>query len=188
MSAAGEGNSAAPRQIDLVRRGRVWKFGEQINTDLILPMPAMRLPPQEMHTLAFSAIRPGWVNEVRPGDLLIAGENFALGSGRPIGAVLRACGIVGVVADSINGMGFRNCLNAGLPALAVPGIAASFDEGDEAEVDFIAGTVTNRTSGRTLRGAGLAPSLAEIVVAGGLIPMLVKDGYVEPHPFTIRTA
>ena len=172
----------------LVRRGRVWKFGEQINTDLILPMPAMRLPPEEMHTLAFSAIRPNWVSDVRSGDLIVAGENFALGSGRPIGAVLRACGIAGVIADSINGMGFRNCLNAGLPALAMPGVAACFEEGDIADVDFIAGTVTNLSSGRKLSGAGLAPSLAEIIAAGGLIPMLVEDGYIKPHPFSIRTA
>ena len=178
--------SAVP--IELKRRGRVWKFGEQINTDLILPMPAMRLPPEQMHTMAFEAIRPGWVNEVRPGDLLVAGENFALGSGRPIGTVLKACGIAGVVADSINGMGFRNCLNAGLPALAIPNVSAIFDEGDIAEIDFIGGTVRNVTSGRCIAGAGLALSLAEIVVAGGLIPMLVEGGYIQPKPFAIRTA
>jgi 3-isopropylmalate/(R)-2-methylmalate dehydratase small subunit len=174
--------------VTLQRRGPVWKFGEQINTDLILPMPAMRLALEKMHTMAFEAIRPGWVNEVQPGDILVAGGQFGLGSSRPIGMVLKACGIAGVLADSINGMGFRNCLNAGLPALAVADVAALFDEGDIADIDFIAGTVRNVTSGRSLVGDGLAKPLVEIIAAGGVIPMLIQGGYIRSKPFAIRTA
>ncbi|MBM3571505.1 MAG: hypothetical protein FJX52_03955, partial [Alphaproteobacteria bacterium] len=80
------------------RQGRVWKFGDDINTDLIMPASVFRLPRSEHHKLAFEAIRPGWVKAVRPGDLIIGGRNFGTGSSRPVGAVLRACGVAGIVA------------------------------------------------------------------------------------------
>ena len=71
----------------LILTGRVWKFGDQINTDLIMPNSSFRLPEKERSRMAFSAIRPGWADMVRPGDLIIGGQNFGLGSGRPVGAV-----------------------------------------------------------------------------------------------------
>lgn len=173
-------------ELILRRSGRVWKFGDQINTDLILPMSAMRLPGSAMHSLAFEAIRPGWVKAVRPGDLIVAGANFGLGSSRPIGLVLKACGIAGVVAESINGLGFRNCLNAGLPAMAAPQISAAFEDGDEAEIDFMSGRITNLSRGTLMHGAPLALPLAEIVAAGGVIPMLVAGGYIASKAYSAR--
>ena len=169
--------------VELAFSGRVWKFGDLVNTDMIMPSAAFRLPKGEHHTLCFESVRPGWAKSVAPGDILVAGENFGMGSGRPVGEVLRACGIVGVVAESVNGLALRNCVNASLPALNCPGVAALFEDGDSARVDFLAGRVENLTRRTLLQTAPLAPLLAEIVAAGGVIPMLVNGGDIEPAPF-----
>ena len=167
----------------LVFTGRVWKFGDLVNTDMIMPSTAFRLPKAEQHTLCFETVRPGWAKAVKPGDILVAGENFGMGSSRPIGEVLRACGIVAVLAESVNGLALRNCINSSLPALNCAGVAALFEDGDTARVDFLAGRVENITRNKALKTAPLAPLLADIVAAGGVIPMLVKEGDVEPAPF-----
>jgi hypothetical protein len=82
-----------------VIEGRVWVFGDDINTDLIIISPLQLAPVPEMAAMCFSAIRPGWVDEVRPGDIIVAGRNFAVGSGRAIGDVFRHLGISCIVAD-----------------------------------------------------------------------------------------
>lgn len=167
----------------LARSGRVFVFGDEINTDLVMPNRAFRLPQAEQHTLAFEAIRPGWVSEVRPGDLIVAGQNFGMGSSRPVGAVLRACGIAGIVAESVNGLCLRNCVNVSLPALDCPGVSSLFHDGDIAQVDYTTGLVKNLTQGTELMGKRLPPLLAEIVVAGGIIPMLVSQDLIEAVPY-----
>lgn len=170
----------------LVREGRVWTFGDHINTDLIMPNRAFRLPEPEQARLVFSANRPGWVDEVRPGDLIIAGENFGMGSGRQIGRLLKACGVEGVVAESVNGLGLRNCVNWSLPALGCRGVRACFEEGHVARVDYATGVVTNLTTGATLTGTPLPALLIDIVLAGGVIPMLIREDLIEPAPRLAR--
>ena len=103
--------------------GKVWKFGDDINTDLVIPNFAVLMPLEEQLQHCFSANRPGWVDEVQPGDALVAGRNFGVGSARNIGAVFHALGISGVVAESFNGLGLRNCINSGLPSLPCAGRA-----------------------------------------------------------------
>lgn len=170
--------------MELVREGRVWIFGDHVNTDLIFPNRAFRLPEPEQHRLVFSANRPGWVDEVQEGDLIVAGENFGMGSGRPVGRLLRACGIAGLIAESINGLCLRNCIAYSFPAIQCAGIANLFREGQRARVDFVSGEVTNLATGESLHGAGLPPLFQEIIAAGGTIPMLVREGYIEPTAYT----
>ncbi len=166
----------------LVREGRVWIFGDDINTDLIFPNRAFRLPLEEQHRLVFSANRPGWVDEVERGDIVVAGKNFGMGSGRPVGKLLLECGISGVVAVSVNGLCLRNCVTFGLPALSVPEIAELFEEGERARVDFVAGRIENLDRGTTIETRGLPPLFQEIVENGGTIPMLVQEGWIEAEP------
>jgi 3-isopropylmalate/(R)-2-methylmalate dehydratase small subunit len=172
--------------MDFVKAGRVWKFGDNINTDLIFPNRAFRLPEAEQHTLVFSANRPGWVAQVQAGDLVIAGKNFGMGSGRPIGKLLRACGISGLVCESINGLGLRNCINFGFPALVCEGITEFFNEGELARLDFTTGIITNLTKGKTIQTNPLAPLHQAIIREGGVINMLIAEGYIEPPPFRIE--
>ena len=159
-------------------QGRVWKFGNDINTDLVIPNFAILMPADEAPKHCFSANRPGWVDEVRDGDILLAGRNFGVGSGRAIGDVFVRLGISAVVAETFNGLGLRNCINAGLPSLPCQGILEAFDEGDIAEVDAVGGVVRNVTQDRTLEGQPLPPALQEIVSAGGVEQMLRAAGYL----------
>ncbi len=172
----------------LVFSGRVWKFGDLINTDLIMPSKAFRLPKKEQHTLCFDAVRPNFVKEVKPGDIIVAGENFGMGSSRPIGEVMRGCGIAAVIAESINGLAMRTCVNSSLPAINCIGVSELFNDGDIARVDFLSGKIDNLTSGKSLQTHPMAPLLAEIVAAGGVIPMLLKDGYIHAEPFNASSS
>ena len=158
--------------------GKVWKFEDDINTDLVIPGFAVMWTLEEQLPHCFSANRPGWVDEVQQGDVLIAGRNFGVGSARPIGDVLRGVGISGVVAESFNGLGLRNCIDAGLPSLPCPGILDAFDEGDVAEVDWTKGDVHNVTNGKTLQGNPVPDALQEIVKAGGVEAVLRNEGYL----------
>ena len=165
--------------MELIREGRVWKFGENINTDLIFPQSAFRLPVAEQKRMVFSALRPNWAEGVAPGDLVIGGRNFGTGSGRPVGKVLGECGIAGLAADSINGLCIRNCINYSFPALECDGVASLFDEGDVARIDYTTGVVQNVTRGTERQGKPLPAFLIDLIDAGGIIPMLIRDGYIE---------
>lgn len=165
----------------MVFEARVWKFPDNINTDLIIPSGSIYLSAQEQARLAFRASRPGWVDELRPGDIMVAGRNFGMGSSRPAARSLKMLGIGCVVAESINGLMFRNCVNYAFPAMECPGISASFEEGDIARVDFPGATVRNMTSGKTLTARGLPPKLLDLLEAGGIYALLEKKGIIEPQ-------
>ena len=161
-----------------ILKGRVWKFGDDINTDLMVPAIAL-WKDAEMTKYCFSANRPGWSALVEKGDILVAGKNFGTGSSRPAARVLKDLGITCLLAESINGLFLRNCVNFALPALPCPGVFAAFEEGDIAEVDFEQGKITNQTRGMMLETAPLPEMLVKIIDAGGIIPMLTVGGYLE---------
>jgi len=166
----------------LCRTGRVWLFGNNINTDLIFPGFAFRAPLAEQHKHVFSANRPEWIEQVREGDIIVAGTDFGMGSGRPIGSLLHACGIRGILAESVNGLGFRNCVNYGMPIMACRGISALFAEGDIARISFATGNIENMTTGGAMKGPALPNLLADITAAGGILQMLVAKNLVDPEP------
>ena len=157
---------------------RVWKFPDNINTDLILPNRAFYLTPEEQVKFVFSANRPGWVDLVQPGDILIGGRNFGMGSSRPAARSLRNLKLGCLVAESINGLFFRNSVNFGFPALECRGIEAAFEEGDVAEVSFDDYTVRNQRSGAVLTAEPLPETLKRLMQAGGLFPLLESEGYL----------
>jgi 3-isopropylmalate/(R)-2-methylmalate dehydratase small subunit len=160
---------------------RVWKFPDNINTDLILPGGSIYLSQAEQARLVFKANRPGWVDEVRSGDIIIAGKNFGMGSSRPASRSLKNLGISCVIAESINGLFFRNCVNYAFPAMECPGVSELFAEGDIAQVDFAGGAVRNVTSGKTLTAKVLPAKLLDLLQAGGIYPLLERQGIIEPQ-------
>ncbi len=174
--------------MDLIREGKVWVFGTNINTDLIFPQSAFRLPVVEQRALVFNAIRPGWSAMVSPGDLIVGGGNFGTGSGRPVGKVFSECGIAGLVADSINGLCMRNCINFSFPAMECPGVAQLFAEGDSAHLNYTTGLVRNLTSGQSIQGKPLPEFLVNLIAAGGIIPMLIREGYIEDKPRPVASS
>jgi len=162
--------------------GKVWKFGDDINTDLVNPNYAVMYKLEDQLPHVFNANRPGWVDEMSPGDVLVVGRNFGVGSARDIGSIFKALGISGIVADSFNGLGLRNCVNAGLPSLPCPGVTSIFEEGDVAEVDWTTGEVKNTTTGASITGKPVPKALQDIIQGGGVEAVLRAEGYLAAKP------
>ena len=159
-------------------QARVWKFGDSINSDLILPGHAISKPIAEQPKYVFEANRPGWSGQVQPGDVIVAGANFGVGSGRPTPRVLKGAGISVVLADSFNGLFFRQCVNFGLPIMQYEGISGLFEEMDRIEVDLDAWTATNLRTGRRIEATRLPDMLKTTMLTGGVIPFLISQGYI----------
>ena len=103
--------------------GRAWIFAEaNLNTDLMMPNKGYALSLPERAKLIFATHRPGWSEQVREGDIIVAGRNFGAGSSRPAAEILRVLGIAAIVSETISGLFFRNCVNYALPAMECPGV------------------------------------------------------------------
>lgn len=167
--------------------GRVWKFGDNINTDLILPGHVMFLPDEERQKHLFQANRPDWIRQVRAGDIIIAGRSFGMGSSRPAALALRNVGVACVIAESLGRLFFRNAVNFGLLALECPGVYAAFEEGQNASVDVAHFGVRNDATGQTLTAKPVPQSLLKLMLAGGIFPMLERDGLIaSARPMTAK--
>jgi 3-isopropylmalate/(R)-2-methylmalate dehydratase small subunit len=160
---------------------RVWKFGDDINTDLMLPGSMVLKPEAEQARAVFAANRPGWIDEMRKGDAIVAGRNFGMGSNRPASRSLRNLGIGFLLAESINGLFFRNSVNFGLIALECPGCAAAFEEGDTAELDLEGWSVRNARSGAVLKPQPIPERLLSLMRGGGIFPLMEKEGLIAPR-------
>lgn len=160
--------------------GRAWVFGDSIDTDAMYPGYAMKLPPQEAARHVFYDLRPGWTAQVRPGDVVVAGRNFGIGSSRPVALLMLHLGVAALVAEEFNSLFFRNAINNGLPALTVPGVRDIVREGAPVTVQFAEGWL--EAGGRRVDVPPLPPMVLDILDAGGLLPRLTADGYLRPPP------
>src|SRR5947209_15424346 len=162
--------------------GRTWKFGDNINTDLMLPGHvnggASRLDEQAAEV--FSANRPGWVDAMAPGDFIIGGKSYGIGSNRPAARSLRHLGVACLLAESINGLFFRNCVNFGLLALECEGVSAAFEELQTAQVSLDDFTVRNVNTGAVLRARPVPANLLALMQNGGIFPLLEQQGLIAP--------
>jgi 3-isopropylmalate/(R)-2-methylmalate dehydratase small subunit len=159
--------------------GRTWVFPDaNVNTDLMMPAALFRLPRTEQPSQVFGEYRPGWAAAVRPGDVIIGGRNFGTGSSRPAPALMADLGVRAVVSVSLNGLFFRNCINHGIAASECPDILDLVSEPDEVSFDMTTGNVTNLRTGGQAVGTGLPAELVEILADGGLLPRLIRGGYV----------
>jgi 3-isopropylmalate/(R)-2-methylmalate dehydratase small subunit len=162
--------------------GKVWKFGDNINTDLMLPGYVHATSEEEQARAVFAANRPGWVDEVKYGDFIVGGRNYGMGSSRPAARSVRNVGIACLIADSINGLFFRNCVNFGLLAIECPGAASAFEEGQTAEVSLADFTVRNVATGKVLKALPIPANLLALMRGGGIYPVLEKQGLIAPKP------
>jgi 3-isopropylmalate/(R)-2-methylmalate dehydratase small subunit len=160
--------------------GRVWKFGDNINTDLMLPGYVHAATEEEQARAVFNANRPGWIDEVRQGDVIVGGRNYGMGSSRPAARSLRNVGIACLIADSINGLFFRNSVNFGLLAVECPGVSSAFEEGQTAEVLLTDFTVRNTVTGTVLKALPIPANLLALMRGGGIYPVLEKQGLIAP--------
>ena len=160
--------------------GRVWKFGDDINTDLMLPGPLLTASEEEQRRAVFSANRPGWVDQVAAGDIIIGGRNFGTGSSRPAARSLRNLDLGGLIAESINGLFFRNAVSFGFLALECRGIQDVFDEGQTAEISIADWTVRNRDTGAVLHATPVPERLLTLMTGGSIYPLLEAEGLIAP--------
>ncbi len=153
-------------------RGRVWRFGNDVSTDVIAPGKYLRLSAAEIAGHVMEGIDPNFAKQVRPGDIILAGRNFGCGSSRENAPdALRLAGISVVVAESFGRIFFRNCINLGLPALdckCVDEIA----EGNLIEIDLEEGRLTDLTGNQQFSFQPLPSHLIQMLEAGGLVPFL----------------
>jgi 3-isopropylmalate/(R)-2-methylmalate dehydratase small subunit len=167
--------------------GRVWKFGDNINTDLMLPGSLAYASEDAQKRAVFSANRPGWVDLVNPGDVVIGGRNYGIGSSRPAARSLRNLGLGCLIAESINGLFFRNAVNFGFLALECPGVYDAFEEGELADVDVSAWQITNRETQKTLCLKPIPDQLLRLARAGGIYPDLEREGFISPYTLAGRS-
>jgi 3-isopropylmalate/(R)-2-methylmalate dehydratase small subunit len=162
----------------LVIEGRAWMFEEDnINTDLMMPQTVFAKPLEEQLRHVFATYRPGWLDQVKPGDVIIGGRNFGTGSSRPGSLLLKRLGISALVAETINGLFYRNCVNYALPAIECAGVRDIVTEGDIVRIDATTGTIANVTRGGSLTGKPMPAFLQAIVRAGGIMERLRSEGY-----------
>jgi 3-isopropylmalate dehydratase small subunit len=153
-------------------RGRAWKFGDEVDTDVMAPWNTMSDPWEERRSSVLH-IRPGFADQVQAGDIIVAGRNWGCGSSREHAPEnLQLLGIGAVVAESFGRIYFRNCVAIAFPNLVCPGIAAACEEGDELEVDIESGKVRNLTRGTEVQGEAYTRDMLEIMEKGGLLKVL----------------
>jgi 3-isopropylmalate/(R)-2-methylmalate dehydratase small subunit len=158
----------------MIGGGRAWVFGDDVDTDAIAPGAHMKGPIQELAAHCLETLNPAFAREVRPGDVVVAGRNFGMGSSREQAPqALRHLGVAAVVARSFAGIFYRNALNLGLPAL-VSGDVAEIRAGERIELNPETGAIRNLDTGAMLRAEPLPAFLVEMLRDGGLVPHLEK--------------
>lgn len=160
--------------MNTVLRGRVWKFGDNVDTDVMAPWNTLSQTWEERRSTVLQT-RPDFAGGVQPGDIVVAGRNWGCGSSREHAAEnLKLLGLGAVVAESFGRIYFRNCVAIAFPNMVCPGIHAACEEGDQLEVDVASGQVRNLTKGTALQATRYTADMLAIVEAGGLLEVLKK--------------
>lgn len=157
-------------------RGRVWKFGADVDTDAIIPARYLNTSdPAELAKHCMEDADPTFPAKVRPGDIIVAGKNFGCGSSREHAPIaIKAAGVAAVVASSFARIFYRNAFNIGLPIFESPEAAERIEEGDEIEIDLNSGVIRNLTRNEEYRATAIPPFMQELLAAGGLINYVRK--------------
>jgi 3-isopropylmalate/(R)-2-methylmalate dehydratase small subunit len=158
--------------MERIIRGRVWKFGHNVDTDVMAPWNSLGLPWEERRRVVLHT-RPEFAEQVREGDVIVAGRNWGCGSSREHAPEnLKRLGVAAVVAESFGRIYFRNSVAIAFPNIACPGVHDAFDDGEELELDLLSARVSNRTRAIELRGQPYAPEMVAILEKGGLLKVL----------------
>ena len=157
-------------------KGKVWKFGDHINTDDIIAARYLNTTDEkELASHCFETIRPEFSKNVKRGDIIVAGENFGCGSSREHAPVsIKGCGVSVVIARSFARIFFRNSINIGLPLIEIKEVD-EINEGNELEIDFEKGEIKNITTGKKYRFQQYPEFLQKIINSGGLMSFVKKE-------------
>ena len=152
-------------------KGKVFKFGDEIDTDIIVPATYLSTFDEKQlakHCMEYT--NPEFYDEVKPGDIVVAGKNFGCGSSREHAPIaIKGCGVSIVIAKSFARIFYRNALNIGLYILECPDAVDGINQGDEVSVDVDTGVITNVTSGATYKAQPFPKFIQNIIECGGLI-------------------
>ncbi len=156
--------------------GKVWKYGDHVNTDLIIPGRYLdNYDPKHLAAHAMEDVDPTFATGVRKGDVILAGRNFGCGSSREQAPLaLRSAGVSAVIAGSVARIFYRNAINVGLPIIVCPEAGRILSGGDTVELDLTAGILRNASRGGEVRFTPLPPFLMDILGSGGLVPYMNK--------------
>lgn len=154
--------------------GKAWTFGENMNTDEIIPgRYNITIDPGELARNVFCEVRPEYARDVNRGDIIVGGQNFGCGSSREHAPIaIKGSQVKCVIAASFARIFFRNAINIGLPILECPEAAADITEGDEIDVNLSTGEIFNRTNGNAYRARPLPEFVLRIAEAGGIVNFL----------------
>ena len=155
-------------------QGKVFKYPDNVDTDVIIPARYLNTADAgELAKHCMEDIDTGFVDQVRPGDILVAGWNFGCGSSRehaPL--VIKTCGTGCVIAKSFARIFYRNAINIGLPILECEAAAEEIQAGDRVDIDFDTGVITDRTTGKTYQAEPFPEFIQNIIRRGGLLASL----------------
>ena len=161
---------------------RAWRFGDDIDTDVIIPARYLTSSDEkELGLHALEGLDPGFANEVGQGDVVVAGRNFGCGSSREHAPLaLRGAGVSVVVASSFARIFFRNAINTGLPVLVCPEAVEATETGDDLDIDVSSGTLFNATKEMRYAARPHPEFVLEIIERGGLVPWVRERLGVQP--------
>ena len=157
--------------------GTVFRFGDNVDTDVIIPARYLNSSdPAELATHCMEDIDKDFVKNVKKGDIIVASKNFGCGSSREHAPIaIKACGVSCVIAKSFARIFYRNAINIGLPILECPEAVDGINEGDTVEVDFNTGVITNATTGQKFQGQPFPEFIQKIIASNGLVNK-IKEG------------
>ena len=151
--------------------GTVFKYGDNVDTDVIIPARYLNSSdPKELATHCMEDIDKEFVNKVKKGDIIVAEKNFGCGSSREHAPLaIKAAGVSCVIAGTFARIFYRTAINIGLPITECPEASKGIEAGDEVEVDFDTGVITNKTKGTTFKGQAFPEFMQKIIKAEGLV-------------------
>ncbi len=155
-------------------KGTVFKYGDNVDTDVIIPARYLNAPSaSELAKHCMEDIDADFVNNVKPGDIMVGGANFGCGSSREHAPIsIRASGISCVIAESFARIFYRNAINIGFPILECPEAAKKIKNGDTVSVDFATGEIVDETTGETFKATAFPAFINGIIENGGLLSYL----------------
>ena len=151
--------------------GKVFKFGDNVDTDVIIPARYLNSSdPAELATHCMEELDKDFLKKMKPGDSMVATKNFGCGSSREHAPIaIKACGISCVIAETFARIFYRNAINIGLPIIECPEAAKAINAGDDVSVDFDSGVITDKTTGQTFQGQAFPEFMQKIIKAEGLV-------------------
>ena len=157
---------------------KVYKYGANVDTDVIIPARHLNDPsPAALASHCMEDIDADFATTVQAGDIIVAGANFGCGSSREHAPLaIKSCGVKCVIAPSFARIFYRNAINIGFPIVECPQAAAEIQAGDQVEVDFASGVITDATTGKTYKAAPFPEFIDGIIQSGGLLNSLKERG------------